>query len=52
MNKQCYNVFNVNENDFRVWCDKNNKPHYKTESKREFFLEIFNNKVKDTEEKK
>lgn len=40
MNKQIYRVIGVTEKDYLRWCEENNKPSYKQETKREFFERI------------
>ena len=45
MNRQIFNEFKINEEDFFLWCKENKKPRYKREVKQEFFKLIQDKKL-------
>lgn len=45
MNKQILKQVGISEEDYKLWCIKNNKKHYKKETKEEFFKLIQNKEI-------
>ena len=45
MNRQVVSEVGITEEDYRKWCNKNNKPYYKPQIKKEFFTKIQEGKL-------
>lgn len=45
MNRQILAEIGITEEDYRTWCNENDKPYYKHKIKKEFFTKIQEGKI-------
>ena len=45
LNRLAYDITGITEEQYRKWCAKNQLPHYKKETKLEFFKKVQSGKI-------